>query len=95
MLSDLPASITMYWVELVSSLRAALFSRKVRDPRANFDQSLRVLKHVKKVQPDIVSKTSIMLGLGETDEQVLATMKGKAAENQTPLPISMVAGTPL
>ncbi|CAO2639820.1 Lipoyl synthase, mitochondrial, partial [Lemmus lemmus] len=59
--------------------------RKVRDPRANFDQSLRVLKHVKKVQPDIVSKTSIMLGLGETDEQVHATMKGKDTKNQKPL----------
>lgn len=76
-----------FLVELVSSLRATLFSRKVRDPRANFDQSLCVLKHVKKVQPDIVTKTSIMLGLGETDEQVHATMKGKEAENQKPLSI--------
>ncbi|OBS66430.1 hypothetical protein A6R68_05034 [Neotoma lepida] len=67
-------------VETVAELQ-----RKVRDPRANFDQSLRVLKHVKKVQPDIVSKTSMMLGLGETDEQVHATMKGKEAENQKPL----------
>nr|XP_060634405.1 lipoyl synthase, mitochondrial [Anolis sagrei ordinatus] len=49
--------------------------RNVRDPRANFDQSLSVLKHAKKVQPDVVSKTSIMLGLGETDEQVHATLK--------------------
>ncbi|XP_029419438.1 lipoyl synthase, mitochondrial isoform X5 [Nannospalax galili] len=49
--------------------------RKVRDPRANFEQSLHVLKHAKKAQPDVVSKTSIMLGLGETDEQVYATMK--------------------
>ncbi|XP_048640308.1 lipoyl synthase, mitochondrial isoform X1 [Marmota marmota marmota] len=49
--------------------------RKVRDPRANFDQSLRVLKHAKEVQPDLISKTSIMLGLGENDEQVYATMK--------------------
>ncbi|XP_072476625.1 lipoyl synthase, mitochondrial isoform X2 [Notamacropus eugenii] len=49
--------------------------RKVRDPRANFNQSLQVLKHAKKVQPDVVSKTSIMLGLGETDEQVYSTMK--------------------
>uniref|UniRef100_A0A8C5V901 lipoyl synthase n=1 Tax=Microcebus murinus TaxID=30608 RepID=A0A8C5V901_MICMU len=49
--------------------------RKVRDPRANFDQSLRVLKHAKEVQPDVISKTSIMLGLGENDEQVYATMK--------------------
>ncbi|CAM5109112.1 unnamed protein product [Eretmochelys imbricata] len=49
--------------------------RKVRDPRANFKQSLQVLKHAKKVQPDVISKTSIMLGLGETDEQVYSTMK--------------------
>ncbi|XP_045429308.1 lipoyl synthase, mitochondrial isoform X3 [Pipistrellus kuhlii] len=49
--------------------------RKVRDPRANFEQSLRVLKHAKEVQPDVISKTSIMLGLGEDDEQVYATMK--------------------
>lgn len=53
--------------------------RKVRDPRANFDQSLCVLKHAKEVQPDVVSKTSIMLGLGETDEQVYATMKALRA----------------
>lgn len=59
---------------------ALLFSRKVRDPRANFDQSLRVLKHTKEVRPDVISKTSIMLGLGETDEQVYATMKGKVVE---------------
>uniref|UniRef100_A0A8C0CLW1 lipoyl synthase n=1 Tax=Balaenoptera musculus TaxID=9771 RepID=A0A8C0CLW1_BALMU len=49
--------------------------RKVRDPRANFDQSLRVLKHAKEVRPDVISKTSIMLGLGENDEQVYAMMK--------------------
>ena len=89
MLSELPAACTtVQLVELVLSLRATLFSRKVRDPRANFDQSLRVLRHAKEVQPDVVSKTSIMLGLGETDEQVYATLKGKEAENKT-LPISL------
>uniref|UniRef100_A0A8C9KS47 Lipoic acid synthetase n=1 Tax=Panthera tigris altaica TaxID=74533 RepID=A0A8C9KS47_PANTA len=50
-------------------------SWKVRDPRANFNQSLRVLQHAKEVRPDVISKTSIMLGLGENDEQVYATMK--------------------
>ncbi|XP_039203228.1 lipoyl synthase, mitochondrial-like [Crotalus tigris] len=49
--------------------------RQVRDPRANFEQSLCVLKHAKKVQPDVISKTSIMLGLGETDEQLHDTLK--------------------
>ncbi|KAK3507447.1 hypothetical protein QTP70_020643 [Hemibagrus guttatus] len=49
--------------------------RYVRDPRANFDQSLAVLRHVKSVKPSILTKTSIMLGLGETDKQILATLK--------------------
>ncbi|XP_013887909.1 lipoyl synthase, mitochondrial [Austrofundulus limnaeus] len=49
--------------------------RYVRDPRANFDQSLSVLKHAKKVQPSLLTKTSIMLGLGETDTQISNTMK--------------------
>uniref|UniRef100_A0A8C5LIK3 Lipoyl synthase, mitochondrial n=1 Tax=Leptobrachium leishanense TaxID=445787 RepID=A0A8C5LIK3_9ANUR len=48
--------------------------RHVRDPRANFDQSIAVLKHAKVVRPDIISKTSIMLGLGETDDQVYNTL---------------------
>ncbi|CAH2300042.1 lipoyl synthase, mitochondrial [Pelobates cultripes] len=51
--------------------------RFVRDPRANFEQSINVLKHAKNVRPDIISKTSIMLGLGETDEQVYNTMTGR------------------
>nr|XP_032811157.1 lipoyl synthase, mitochondrial isoform X1 [Petromyzon marinus] len=49
--------------------------RKARDPRANIDQSLSVLRHAKAVQPSLLTKTSIMLGLGETDEQVISTMK--------------------
>ncbi|KAI4875701.1 hypothetical protein NFI96_023364, partial [Prochilodus magdalenae] len=49
--------------------------RYVRDPRANFDQSLSVLRHAKKVKPNLLTKTSIMLGLGETDAQVQSTMK--------------------
>ncbi|XP_068177810.1 lipoyl synthase, mitochondrial [Antennarius striatus] len=46
----------------------------VRDHRANFDQSLSVLKHAKKVKPTLLTKTSIMLGLGETDQQILDTL---------------------
>ncbi|XP_038947848.1 lipoyl synthase, mitochondrial isoform X3 [Rattus norvegicus] len=65
--------------EHIAKTVSCLKERKVRDPRANFDQSLRVLKHAKEVQPDVVSKTSIMLGLGETDEQVYATMKALRA----------------
>ncbi|KAG8591709.1 hypothetical protein GDO81_000273 [Engystomops pustulosus] len=56
-------------VETVPALQ-----RQVRDPRANFQQSISILQHAKNVRPDIVTKTSIMLGLGETDEQVYDTM---------------------
>ena len=37
----------------------------VRDPRAKYRQSLQVLKAAKEINPDLVTKTSIMLGLGE------------------------------
>ncbi|KAI5789661.1 mitochondrial lipoyl synthase [Peziza echinospora] len=46
----------------------------VRDRRATFAQSISVLMHVKAVKPNLITKTSIMLGLGETDSQVEATM---------------------
>ncbi|HEX4924508.1 MAG TPA: lipoyl synthase [Bdellovibrionales bacterium] len=49
--------------------------KKVRDPRANYQQSLSVLKMIKEMDPTIYTKTSLMLGLGETDEEVMQTMK--------------------
>lgn len=49
----------------------------MRDPRANYKQSLEVLKHVKRIQPNMVTKSSLMLGLGETDDEVFQAMKGK------------------
>ncbi|KAJ5220219.1 hypothetical protein N7468_009423 [Penicillium chermesinum] len=42
----------------------------VRDRRATFQQSLRVLKAAKEAKPDLITKTSLMLGFGETDEQL-------------------------
>ncbi|KAL7472795.1 LOW QUALITY PROTEIN: hypothetical protein ACHAXS_013172 [Conticribra weissflogii] len=49
--------------------------KRVRDHRAGYQQSLSVLRHVKTVNPDALTKTSIMLGLGENDEEIRATMK--------------------
>ena len=49
--------------------------KSVRDPRANYRQSLGVLEHVKKVDPSRYTKSSIMLGLGETDDEVMQTLK--------------------
>ncbi|KAJ1653154.1 hypothetical protein IWQ61_006667 [Dispira simplex] len=47
----------------------------VRDRRAKYRQSLRVLEYAKQVNPSLITKTSIMLGCGETDEEVLQTLK--------------------
>ena len=47
---------------------------KVRDPRAGYEQTLKVLAHAKKVRPDILTKSSLMLGLGETEEEILETL---------------------
>ena len=46
----------------------------VRDPRANYWQSLSLLRNVKKLDPRIHTKSSIMVGLGETEEEVTQAM---------------------
>lgn len=49
----------------------------VRDRRAKFRQSLDVLNAAKQARPDLITKTSIMLGLGEKEEQLWETLRGK------------------
>nr|CAD7464443.1 unnamed protein product [Timema tahoe] len=46
----------------------------VRDRRARYRQSLTVLQNAKKFNSNLITKSSIMLGLGETDEQVYQTL---------------------
>jgi len=45
-----------------------------RDPRAGYDQSLSVLRAAKTMRSGLFTKSSIMLGLGETREEVLRAM---------------------
>ena len=47
----------------------------VRDPRAGYAQTLNVLRHAKAHRPSALTKTSLMLGLGETDAEIEATMR--------------------
>jgi len=47
----------------------------VRDRRANYAQSLHVLRGAKGMRDGLFTKSSIMLGLGETREEVLETMR--------------------
>jgi len=56
-------------VETVPRLTAA-----VRDPRAAYAQSLAVLAAAKARRPAVLTKSSLMLGLGETDAEIMATM---------------------
>ncbi|HWG85207.1 MAG TPA: lipoyl synthase [Deinococcales bacterium] len=46
----------------------------VRDPRAGYRQTLGVLEHAKTVREDVFTKSSIMLGLGETRPEVRQAM---------------------
>jgi lipoic acid synthetase len=46
----------------------------VRDPRAGYAKTIGVLQHAKAHRPDVLTKTSLMLGLGERDKEILATM---------------------
>ena len=58
-------------IETVERLQA-----RVRDPRANYAQSLEVLRLAKATGPkNLVTKTSIMLGLGETDLEIETAMR--------------------
>jgi lipoic acid synthetase len=47
----------------------------VRDARAGYKQSLEVLAHAKRYKPSLPTKSSIMLGLGETEAELVQTMK--------------------
>ena len=53
----------------------------VRDPRASYDQTIEVLRHAKSHRPDVLTKTSLMLGLGERDNEIMKTMDDLRAAN--------------
>ncbi|MGH9463614.1 MAG: lipoyl synthase [Vicinamibacteria bacterium] len=48
--------------------------KRVR-PGARFDQSVQLLERVKEIAPKVISKTGIMVGLGEDGDEVVAVMK--------------------
>ncbi|MFT5284006.1 MAG: lipoic acid synthetase [Planctomycetota bacterium] len=57
-------------VEVVSRLQ-----RKIRDPRCSFERSLETLEQAKAINPSVLTKSSLMVGLGETREEVLESMR--------------------
>ncbi|HBQ40203.1 MAG TPA: lipoyl synthase, partial [Halieaceae bacterium] len=53
----------------------------VRDPRASYEQTLAVLAHAKHYRPDVLTKTSLMLGLGETEAEIEEALDDLRAAN--------------
>lgn len=50
-------------------------THRVRDPRAGYEQTLKVLAHAKRYRPGVLTKSSLMLGLGEKEEEILEAMR--------------------
>ena len=48
---------------------------RVRDPRASYEQSLSLLKKCKQITCEIYTKSSIMLGLGESEDETIEAMR--------------------
>ena len=67
---DASPEVYAHNIETVESLQ-----KTVRDFRANYTQSLSVLEWVKKQKTSVLTKTSLMLGLGEKEEEIEKTLR--------------------
>lgn len=75
MLMDAKPDILNHNIETVRRL-----TKRVR-ARATYERSLELLRRAKEMYPDIPTKSSLMLGLGETYEEILETMDDLRANN--------------
>ena len=64
------AEVVAHNVETVRRL-----TPRVRDRRAQYAQSLKVLGDIHRIDPKVFTKTSIMVGLGETDDEIRETLR--------------------
>ncbi|MBI4817388.1 MAG: lipoyl synthase [Deltaproteobacteria bacterium] len=70
LISTAPLAVAAHNVETVERL-----TPRVRDPRAGYAKSLAVLERLKSNRPDRLVKSSVMLGLGETEREVGQTLR--------------------
>lgn len=68
--SDGAPDVFAHNIETVARLQ-----RSVRDARCSIERSLATLEHAKRVAPERYTKSSIMVGLGETRDEVLEAMR--------------------
>lgn len=74
-LMDAKPDILNHNIETVRSL-----TKRVR-ARATYDRSLEFLRRSKEMQPEIPTKSSLMIGLGETEEEIIEVMDDLRANN--------------
>jgi lipoic acid synthetase len=67
---DAKPDVWAHNVEVVKRLQ-----RTIRDVRCSYEQSLRVLRRAKERDTSRITKSSIMVGIGDTDDEVLETMR--------------------
>jgi lipoic acid synthetase len=67
---DSGAAVIGHNVETTRSLTS-----DVRDRRCDYELSLRVLAEYRELAPERVTKSSLLVGLGETDEEILTTLR--------------------
>ena len=75
MLMDARPDILNHNIETVRSL-----TPRVR-ARATYERSLELLRRAKEMQPKVPTKSSLMIGLGETKEEIIETMDDLRAVN--------------
>jgi lipoic acid synthetase len=66
---DAPLEVFAQNLETVERL-----TERVRDPRAGYRKTLDVLQAAKRRRSEVLTKSSLMLGLGESDEEIAAAM---------------------
>lgn len=69
-ISDSSPDVIGHNIETVRRL-----SPKIRDRRADYDQSLEVLRSFKKLNQSVYTKSAMMLGIGETEDEIIESMK--------------------
>ncbi len=69
LLDGAPLKVFAHNVETVERL-----TPNIRDRKASFKKSLRILEAGKELRPDLLTKSSIMVGLGETNEDMTETL---------------------
>ncbi len=77
-------------LKIVTDQKPTIFNHNIETVRrltpkirsgAQYDRSLQLLKDAKAVEPSMKTKSGIMLGLGETDDEVLEAIKDLRAHN--------------